>query len=97
MPWANGWSERTTLPSWRLLQPARRAFSARRLPKILVIQPTAETVTPEGPHTHLLPDLLDGTTHDARVAIPEGRTPCLTLHIPDRDEAFDVTQPAAHR
>lgn len=67
------------------------------LAEITVTQPTAQTETPEGPHTHLLPDLIDGSTHDQRVAVPEGWVPCLTLHISDRDDAFSVTQPAGHR
>ena len=32
------------------------------LAEITVTQPIAQTETPEGPHTHLLPDLIDGST-----------------------------------
>jgi hypothetical protein len=67
------------------------------LAEITVTQPIARTETPEGPHTHLLPDLNDGSTHDPRIAVPEGWVPCLTLHVPDCDDAFSVTQPAGHQ
>ncbi|MDE0242205.1 MAG: hypothetical protein OXQ84_18780 [bacterium] len=59
-----------------------------RLAEITVTGPIATTVTPEGPHTHLLVDLIDGTTHDDRISVPAGWLPCLTLHIPVSDPAF---------
>ena len=59
-----------------------------RLAEITVTAPIATSVTPEGPHTHLLVDLIDGTTHDDRIPVPAGWLPCLTLHIPDSDPAF---------
>ena len=58
------------------------------LAEIVVRQPIATGVTPHGPHTHLLPDLIDGTTHDPRIALPRGWLPCLAMHIPDSDPAF---------
>ncbi len=58
------------------------------LARITVTAPIATSRTPEGPHTHLLPDLIDGTTHDARIPVPAGWLPCLALHIPDSDPAF---------
>ncbi|MBY8978278.1 hypothetical protein KHP62_20880 [Rhodobacteraceae bacterium NNCM2] len=37
--------------------------------------------SPEGPHTHVLPELLKaGRTHSANVPIPEGLVPAMTLH-----------------
>ena len=37
--------------------------------------------TPEGPHTHVLPDLLrHRRTHSANTPIPDGWLPCLNLH-----------------
>lgn len=59
-----------------------------RLAEITVTGPIAASVTPEGPHTHLLADLIDGTTHDNRIPVPAGWLPCLTLHIPESDPAF---------
>ncbi len=59
-----------------------------RLAEITVTGPIAKSVTPEGPHTHLLVDLIDGTTHDQRIPVPGGWLPCLTMHVPDSDPAF---------
>ncbi len=59
-----------------------------RLARITVTAPIATSVTPEGPHTHLLADLIDGSTHDARIEVPDGWLPCLTLHVPEGDPAF---------
>ncbi len=59
-----------------------------RLAEITVTGPIATSVTPEGPHTHLLADLIDGSTHDDRIPVPAGWLPCLTLHIPVADPAF---------
>ena len=67
------------------------------LAEITVTQPIAVAETPVGPHTHLLPELIDGTTHDPRIAVPDLWIPCLTLHIPDHDAAFDVASVSAHR
>ena len=63
-----------------------------RLARITVTGPIATTVTPEGPHTHLLPNLIDGSTHDHRIRVPAGWLPCLTLHVPASDPAFEATQ-----
>lgn len=57
--------------------------------------------TPEGPHTHLLPELLaSGRTHAATVPIPRGWLPLLQLYPPSpvvdehgRDRPYDA---AAH-
>lgn len=62
-------------------------------------------VSPEGPHTHLLPDLIrKGRTHDSNMPIPQGYQPVMMLHPgpvrhdpgsgravvdPDRDADFD--------
>src|SRR3546814_4128565 len=43
-----------------------------------------DTASPEGPHTHLLPDLLKhARTHAATVPVPDGLVPVATIH-PDR-------------
>ncbi|MBT5433669.1 MAG: hypothetical protein P8Q36_12585 [Alphaproteobacteria bacterium] len=55
---------------------------------ISVTQPIATEETPHGPHTHLLPDLIDGSTHDRRITVPHGWLPTLTMHIPDDDADF---------
>ena len=58
------------------------------LARIIVTAPIATSKTPEGPHTHLLPDLIDGTTHDQRIGVPAGWLPCLAMHTPDSDPEF---------
>ncbi len=45
--------------------------------------PPPDGVTPDGPHTHILPDLLRaGRTHAANVPLPEGWVPALELFPP---------------
>ncbi len=59
--------------------PHRVVVSA--MARVEVFQPIGRTVTPEGPHTHLLPDLLrTGRTHEAAIPVPTGFLPCLGLH-----------------
>lgn len=54
------------------------------LGRIEVYQPIPVSVTPTGPHTHVLPDLLAaGRTHSANTPIPAGWLPCLTLYPPN--------------
>lgn len=56
-------------------------------------------VTPEGPHTHLLPDLLaEGRSHGVPEVVPAGMVPCLEAHPPNplmdatgRERPFDAT------
>ncbi len=74
-----------------------------RLGRIEVFQPIPITVTPTGPHTHVLPDLLAaGRTHSANTPIPADYTPCLTLYPPHplrdglgRCKPFDAAQHTA--
>lgn len=59
-------------------------------------------VSPDGPHTHLLPDIMrHHRVHDANIPVPAGMLPCLTLYPqhPARDaEGRERTfEPAAHR
>ncbi len=54
--------------------------------EIAVRQEIATTRTPVGPHTHLLPNLIDGTTHDSRIQVPVGWVPCLTMHVADSEQ-----------
>ncbi len=59
--------------------PHRIAVSA--IARLEVFQPIGRTVTPEGPHTHVLPDLLKtGRTHEAGIPVPAGLLPCLSLY-----------------
>lgn len=56
-----------------------------RLGRVEVFQkiggPDTGGVSPEGPHTHVLPKLLRaGRTHSANVPIPEGWLPCAAFH-----------------
>jgi hypothetical protein len=63
--------------------------------------PAPDAVSPEGPHTHLLPEVMrEGRVFAANIPVPEGLLPCLTLYPlhPARDDegherAFDT---AAH-
>lgn len=73
------------------------------LGRIEVYQAIPATVTPTGPHTHVLPDLLAaGRTHSANTPIPDGWLPCLTLYPPHpisgelgEHKPFDAVQHAA--
>ncbi len=61
-----------------------RVFSSR-LGRIEVYQPIppASGKSPDGPHTHVLPNLLrSGRTHPATEPIPEGWVPCAHLYPP---------------
>lgn len=79
-----------------------RVFTAR-LGRVEVYQPvpSPDGVSPEGPHTHVLPKLLQsGRTHAATAPIPAGWVPCAHLFPPHpardaigRPQAFD---PARH-
>lgn len=43
--------------------------------------PDTGGVSPDGPHTHVLPKLLKaGRTHSANIPVPKGYTPCANLH-----------------
>jgi hypothetical protein len=56
-----------------------------KLGRIEVFQPIppADGTSPEGPHTHVLPKLLEhGRTHAATEPIPEGFVPCAHLYPP---------------
>ncbi|MFG1348636.1 DUF6925 family protein [Xanthobacter autotrophicus] len=58
---------------------------ASALGRIEVFQPIPPPggVSPDGPHTHVLPKLIaHGRTHAASVPIPEGLVPCLSIHPP---------------
>ncbi|WP_172298181.1 hypothetical protein [Pseudoruegeria sp. HB172150] len=72
-----------------------------RIGRVEVFQPIGGPDTgglsPEGPHTHVLPKLLrTGRTHSANVPVPDGWVPCAMVHpanpVTDRmarDRAFD--------
>lgn len=69
-----------------------------RLGRIEVYQRIARAgeTTPDGPHTHLLPELLKtGRVHTADVPIPPGWIPCVTLYEGDLP-AHHPGQDAAH-
>ncbi len=73
------------------------------LGRIEVYQAIPVTVTPTGPHTHVLPALLAvGRTHSANTPIPVDWLPCLTLYPPHpisdalgERKPFDAAQHAA--
>ncbi len=62
-------------------------------------------VSPDGPHTHLMPELIRrGRTHDANIPVPAGFLPCLTLYpahpardAEGRERAFDARMHAAYQ
>lgn len=52
-----------------------------KLGRIEIYQAIGKEKTPQGPHTHLLPNLFTKKiTHSANTPIPESFVPCLTLH-----------------
>ncbi len=62
-------------------------------------------VSPDGPHTHLMPELARrGRTHDANIPVPPGFLPCLTLYpahpardAEGREREFDAHLHAAYQ
>jgi hypothetical protein len=69
----------------RLLEAQPHRVILTRLGRIEVYQPIGgehtDDKTPEGPHTHLLPELLSlNLTHPANVPIEEGWVPCAFLY-----------------
>jgi hypothetical protein len=85
--------------------PHRVFLSALGRVEVYVAIPPADGRSPDGPHTHLLPNLLRaGRTHAATVPVPDGYLPCAHLYPahpstdvigrpvpfdPDRLAAFD--------
>jgi hypothetical protein len=73
-----------------------------RLGRIEVYQPIppADSVSPEGPHTHVLPKLLaHRRTHAATEPVPEGFVPCMHIYPPHpakdvrgRTQPFDANR-----
>jgi hypothetical protein len=62
-----------------------------RMGRIEVFQPipSAHGQSPDGPHTHVLPDLLrQKRTHAAAEPIPAGFVPCAHLYFPPHHDAF---------
>ncbi len=67
--------------------------------------PPPEGVSPDGPHTHLMPGLARRRrVHDANIPVPPGYLPCLTLYPPHpardaegRERAFDSRMHAAYQ
>ena len=83
----------------RLLDSHPHRVVITRLGRIEVYQAIggehSDDKTPEGPHTHLLPELLNlNVTHSADVPIKEGWVPCAFLY-PDRPVLTEPGQ--AHR
>ncbi|MEM9966958.1 MAG: hypothetical protein AAF755_02525 [Pseudomonadota bacterium] len=98
-------ADNDAMPHILAAHPHRVALT--RLGRVEVFQkiggPDTGGVSPEGPHTHVLPKLLRaGRTHSANVPIPAGWIPCASFHpgspVFDRmgiDKDFDATAFAA--
>lgn len=67
--------------------------------------PAPGGVSPDGPHTHLMPELIRRRrTHDANIPVPAGYLPCLTLYpshpardAEGRERPFDAALHAAYQ
>lgn len=67
--------------------------------------PPPDGVSPDGPHTHLMPGLIRrGRTHDANIPVPAGTLVCLTLYpahaardAEGRERPFDAERHAAYQ
>ena len=85
--------------------PARVVLS--RLARVEVSNPIppADGVSPVGPHTHVLPDLIrHHRVHDASIPVPAGSLPCLTLYpahpardAEGRERPFDLAVHASYQ
>ena len=83
--------------------PARVVVSRLARVEITNPIPPPDGVSPEGPHTHLLPDILrHHRVFDANIPVPAGWLPCLTLYPPHaardaegRERPFDAGAHAA--
>ena len=85
--------------------PARVIVS--RLARVEITNPIPRPggVSPDGPHTHLLPAIMRrGRVHDANIPVPPGMFPCLTLYpahpardAEGRERAFDTAMHLAYQ
>lgn len=65
------------------MQPERVFVSRLARVEVRTAIPPADGATPQGPHTHVLPDLLKlGRTHPANLPLPSGWVPALELFPP---------------
>lgn len=68
------------LPAIAGMNPTRVFVSKLGRVEVCTPIPTADGKTPDGPHTHVLPDLLRlKRTHSANVPLPENMVPCAEL------------------
>lgn len=71
--------DHSTMASIISYSPHRIVLS--NLGRIEVYQAIGHYRTPEGPHTHILPKLIQtGRTHDAKISIPRGYLPCCNIY-----------------
>lgn len=85
--------------------PARVVESRMARVEITNPIPPPNGVSPEGPHTHLMPGLArKGRTHDANIPVPAGYLACLTLYpahpardAEGRERPFDARLHAAYQ
>lgn len=85
--------------------PARVVESRMARVEITNPIPAPGGVSPDGPHTHLMPNLIRRRrTHDANIPVPAGYLPCLTLYpshpardAEGRERPFDARLHAAYQ
>jgi hypothetical protein len=85
--------------------PARVVESRMARVEITNPIPPPDGVSPNGPHTHLMPGLIKRRrVHDANIPIPEGFLPCLTLYpahpardAEGRERKFDAQMHASYQ
>ncbi|NIR29524.1 MAG: hypothetical protein GWN84_09485 [Gammaproteobacteria bacterium] len=73
----------TAMEAIKASSPDRVFVSALGRIEIYQPIPAVDASSPEGPHTHVLPELLaSGRTHPPEIPVPVRRVPCLHLHPP---------------
>jgi len=76
-------AESTLMRDMPALSPARVFITRAGRAEVMQAVPDTHERSPEGPHTHVLPQLLkQGRTHSANDPVPEGFVPCAHLYPP---------------
>lgn len=85
-----------TLGELAAMSPHRVFVSPLGRIEVFQLIPAPDGVSPEGPHTHVMPRLLNTRrTHPATLRLPDDLVPCLELHAPHSiREAVDAWRAA---